>query len=69
MIKTASTSQIIKMLRQYEFLFGPGSVTSIGSVTSGNREVEYVFHLKSKFGHEHTINVPSIDEKTIWEGK
>lgn len=67
MIKTASTTQIIKMLQQYEAMFGPGSVTSIGSFCSGDRTTEYVIHIRNKNGYPHSIYVPSIDEKTIWE--
>ena len=67
MIKTASTTQIIKMLQQYEFLFGPGSVTSICSYCSEDRDTEYIIHIKNKKGYPHAIYVPTVDEKTIWE--
>ena len=67
MIKTASTTQIIKMLQLYELSNGPGSVTSIGSFCSGDRDTEYVIHLVNKHEHTCSIYVPSVDEKTIWE--
>lgn len=67
MIKTASTSQIIEALWQYEEMFGPGSVTSIGSFCSGERDNEYVLHIQNKHGQPYSVYIPSIDEKTIWE--
>lgn len=67
MIKTASTTQIIKLLQQYEEMFGPGSVTSIGSFCSGERDNEYVFHICNKHGQSYSVYVPSLDENTIWE--
>jgi hypothetical protein len=67
MIKAASTTQIIKLLQQYEAAFGPGSVTSIGSFCSGERDNEYVFHIQNKHGQPYSIYIPSIEEHTIWE--
>ena len=50
MIKTASTREIIEYLEAYEKIHGIGSVTSIGSVCSGRRDVEYIFYIKEKTG-------------------
>lgn len=66
MIKTASTREIIKYLETYEKENGVGSVTSIGSVSGGNRDVEYIFHIKDKNGNEERIEIPTLDEKTLW---
>lgn len=66
MTKAASTTNIIQLLRGYEEAYGPGVVTSIGSVCTGNRYTEYVIHVKDSNGKEHRIEVPSIDEEKFW---
>ena len=66
MIKTASTREIIEYLEAYEKIHGVGSVSSIGSVSSGWRDVEYIFHIKDKNDNEVRVEIPSIDEKTLW---
>jgi hypothetical protein len=66
MIKTASTREIIEYLEAYEKIHGVGSVTSIGSVCSGNRDVEYIFYIKDKSGHEIRVEIPSLEEETLW---
>lgn len=66
MIRVASTSSIIQLLQGYEEAYGPGVVTSIGSVTSGSRFTEYVICVKDEDGEEHRIDVPSIDEEKFW---
>ena len=66
MIKTASTREIIEYLEAYEKTHGVGSVTSIGSVCSGWRDVEYIFNIKDKNGNEECVEIPSIEEATLW---
>lgn len=66
MVQTASTREIIEYLEAYEKIHGVGSVTSIGSVCSGFRDIEYIFRIKDKNGHEARIEIPSLDEKTLW---
>ena len=64
MIKTASTREIIEKLKAYEKMYGIGSVISIGSVSSGSRDIEYVFPffstsntLTGKFPCIHLLNL------------
>ena len=66
MIKTASTREIIEYLETYEREHGVGSVTSVGAICSGNREIEYVFNVKDKDGNRMRIEIPSVDENTLW---
>lgn len=66
MIKTASTREIILHLEAYERAHGVGSVTSIGSVCSGDRNVEYIFNIKDKNGDVKSINIPTLDERMLW---
>lgn len=66
MIKTASTREIIEYLEAYEKIHGIGSVTSIGSVCSGWRDIEYIFNIKDKNSNEVRVEIPSIDEKELW---
>ena len=63
---TTSTREIIEYLEAYEKIHGVGYVISIGSVCSGNRDVEYIFHIKDKHGKEVRVEIPSIEEKTLW---
>ncbi len=65
MIKCASTKSVIELLQNFEKKHGVGSITSIGSVCSGNRTVEYIFHVKDKNGNDISIEVPSEKEKNI----
>lgn len=67
MIITASTREIIEYLEAYEKIHGIGSVVSIGSVCSGNRDVEYIFYIKDRYGREVRVEIPSIEEETLWE--
>ena len=64
-MKTASTRDIIKYLEEYEKLHDIGSVTSIGTVC-GSRNVEYIFNIKDRNGNEERVEIPSVDEKTLW---
>lgn len=66
MIKTASTREIIEYLEAYEKIHGVGSVASIGSVCSGYRDVEYIFYIKDKYNNEVRVEIPSIEEETLW---
>lgn len=69
MVKTASTSTIIKALQAFEAQYGIGSVRSIGAYCSGDRSVEYAFHIVDSEGKEHTVEVYTEDEQKIWEVK
>lgn len=66
MFNTASTREIIEYLEAYEKMNGVGSVISIGSVCAGNRDVEYIFYIKDKYGKEVRVEIPSMDEETLW---
>lgn len=66
MIKTASTREIILHLEAYERMHGVGSVTSIGSVCSGDRTVEYIFNIKDKNGIKTKVEIPTLDERMLW---
>lgn len=65
-MKTASTRQIIEYLEAYEKIHGVGSVTSIGSVCSGSRDVEYIFYIRDKNKNEVRVEIPTLEEKTLW---
>ena len=65
-MKTASTREIIEYLEAYEKIHGIGSVTSIGSVCSGARNVEYIFYIQDKNRNEVRVEIPTIDDKTIF---
>ena len=65
MIKCASTKAVIELLQSFEEKHGVGSITSIGSVCSGSRTVEYIFHVKDKNGNEISIEVPSEEESIV----
>ena len=65
-MKTASTREIIEYLEAYEKIHGVGSVTSIGGVCSGWRDTEYIFSIKDKNGNEERVEIPSIEEETLW---
>lgn len=67
MIKTASTSEIIKFLQSYEKLYGVGAVESIGTVCPGSREVEYIFHIEDKSGKEIAVEIPTCDKEKLLE--
>jgi hypothetical protein len=68
MVKTASTREIIKKLEAYEKMYGIGSVISIGSISCGDRDVEYVFHIKDKDGNEKNIEISSVEEEILKKG-
>lgn len=63
---TASTRQLIEFLEYYEKIHGVGSVRSIGSVCSGTRTVEYVLRIVDKEGNEVKVEIPSIEESSLW---
>ena len=65
-MKTASTRQIIEHLEAYEKEHGIGSVVSIGSVCQGYRNVEYIFYVLDRNGNEVRVEIPTIDDKTLW---
>ena len=67
MSKCASTRAIIEHLQAYEKLHGIGSVESIGSVCSGSRKTEYIFHIEDKAGNECTVEIPSKEKNEIWK--
>lgn len=63
---TASTREIIEYLEAYEKIHGVGSVVSIGTICAGDRDVEYIFYIKDKSGHEIRVEIPSLEEGTLW---
>ena len=67
MAKTASTRQIIEYLEEYEKIHGVGSVVSIGSMCAGFRTIEYIFYIKDQDQIEVRVEIPSLEEKTLWE--
>ena len=66
---TASTRQLIEFLEAYEKIHGVGSVRSIGSVCSGTRTVEYILRIVDKEGNEVNVEIPSIEESSLWREK
>lgn len=66
MILTASTREIIEYLEAYEKIHGVGSVRDIGTVCSGSRDIEYIFRIVDKYGHEVRVEIPSIEEEDLW---
>lgn len=66
-MKTASTKQIIEYLEAYEKIHGVGSVTSIGSICSGWRDIEYIFYIRDQNKNEVRVEIPSITERELWE--
>lgn len=66
-MKTASTRQIIEYLEAYEKIHGVGSVTSIGTICNGWRTVEYIFYIKDQNKNETRVEIPSLEEKSLWE--
>ena len=67
MVKSTSTRAIISRLQAFEARYGVGSVTSIGTVCSGNRTVEYIFHIKDDEGNDMSIEIPTMNEAEIFE--
>ena len=65
-MKTASTRQIIEYLEAYEKIHGIGSVVNIGRYCSGNRKFEYSFDIKDKNGNIMHIDIPSLEEDTLF---
>lgn len=65
MVKTASTREIINKLETYEKMYGIGSVVSIGSISCGSRDIEYVFHIKDKDSNEIKVEISSVSEETL----
>ena len=65
-MKTASTRQIIEYLEAYAKIHGVGSVVNIGRDCSGSREFEYCFDIKNKHGKTVCINIPSMEEETLF---
>lgn len=65
-MKTASTRQIIEYLQSYEKIHGIGSIESIGSICSGSRDIEYIFHIEDKNGDETSIEIPTLNKGDIW---
>ena len=66
-IKVASTSDIILLLQEYERSRGPGAVLGISSICQGDRTTEYNFYIEDKDGKDMIVEIPSVDEDTIWE--
>lgn len=65
MVKSTSTTAIIEALMAYEKENGVGSVTSIGTVCSGDRTVEYILHIKNKEGDTINVEIPTLNESTF----
>ena len=59
--KVASTSDIIKLLQQYEEEHGEGGITGISTVCQGDRTTEYYVYVMDKHRNETTIEVPSVN--------
>lgn len=66
MTKTASTRDIIEYLEAYEKIHGIGSVISIGSVCSGRRDIEYIFHIVGKDHATTHVSIPTVYEEELW---
>jgi hypothetical protein len=66
MTKTASTRDIIEYLEAYEKIHGVGSVTSIGSVCSGHRDIEYIFYIEGKDHYKTAVSIPTVYEEELW---
>ena len=66
MTKTASTRDIIEYLEAYEKIHGVGSVTSIGSVCCGHRDIEYIFYIEGKDHYETAVSIPTVYEEELW---
>jgi hypothetical protein len=62
MFKTASTSTIIKMLRDYEFLFGKGFLTSFEE-----RDDTFIMRVVNKNGNPHVFYLPKAEVHTVVE--
>lgn len=68
-MKTASTNQIIEKLKGYEKENGIGAVHSIGSVCSGDRNIEYIFRIEDKNGKESEVEIESVQKDTVWKNE
>ena len=66
MTKTASTRDIIEYLEAYEKIHGVGSVTSIGSVCSGRRDIEYIFYIVDKNHATTPVSILTVYEEELW---
>lgn len=67
MIKVASTSDIIRLLQEYEKSRGVGAVLGISTICQGDRETEYNIYLENKDGKDMVIEIPSVDLDSLWE--
>ena len=76
-VASTSTSEIIKKLQEYEKEHGIGAVTSIATVCSGDRTVEYIFYIandshsnkilaKDKKYEETSIEISSINDNLLF---
>lgn len=67
MTKIARTTDIIKLLTAYETVHGTGDVAGISTVCSDEIPAKYLFHVKSMYGEETTIEVPAV--KIVKDGR
>ena len=66
MSKTACTREIIEYLEAYEKIHGIGAVESIGTVCSGNRDVEYIFDIEDRNGVQTHVEIPTLKKESLW---
>lgn len=67
MIKVASTSDVIRLLQEYEAEHGTGAIHGISTICQGDRTVEYVFYISDQSCIDTKLEIPSVDLGVIFE--
>lgn len=67
MIKVASTSDVIRLLQEYEAEHGTGAIHGISTICQGDRTVEYVFYIGDQSCMDTKLEIPSVDIGVIFE--
>ena len=67
MIRVASTSDVIRLLQEYEAEHGTGAIQGISTVCQGDRTIEYVFYIGDQSCRETKLEIPSVDISVIFE--
>ena len=67
MIKIASTSDVIRLLQEYEADHGAGAIHGISTICQGDRTVEYVFYISDQSCRDTKLEIPSVDISIIFK--
>lgn len=67
MIKVASTSDVIRLLQEYEAEHGTGAIHGISTICQGDRTTEYVFYIGDQSCQDTKLEIPSVDISVIFD--